>query len=588
MKLDLTGRSPLARAHRDELNAIAIETRAAFNDLTRRLSAPHGDDIDWWVTPLAVRNVFSCALFERCCQLLLVVSAVERGEALDEVVVDSPALAAVLRKALPARAGAIRTPRSAGWYRRRLLRGMAYRLGAQLFHALGQIVFSRVVPGRKRIPADGPVLLVDTFVYRDSFKAEYRDRHYPGLLQWVREEDRKRIYFLPSYYKIRNYASLFRSLRRSATHFLIKEDLLRASDYGFALNHPFRMLAFRIGKCEFARMDIAPMVNEALYESFAVSGSFEGLLRYRLAQRIRDAKVPVSGVVDWFENQEIDHGANAGLRRFLPDVPVTGYQGFVASQHYLCMFPTRDEARLALIPQRVAVMGPALVDAAREFCPELEVCIAPAFRFSHLWRDDVVRRDTQAFTILIALPLVGDEGNALLDLITQATGTGRENDWTVRVKRHPAMPARELEIGPGTAGASRIEVVEDDLAQLLASVDVLVSVSSSACVEALAVGVPAIVMGNSAGLTLNPIPDSVDPGLWTLCHSASELNSALHRYARRDASAVARQRELGRQVRDALFAPPSREAVEALLGIRAPVAAPDGAALAQPKPKVLP
>lgn len=569
MKLDLSGKERLDTKHLDSLNEIAVALRRPFTELIHDLASQHGAAIDWWVTPVASRNIFSCALFLRCCKLLLAVRAAAAGD-VREVVVDSPGLAAALRGALAARGhrATVRARPAAAWFRIKLIAGMCYRLAAAVYHAAGQLVCARLFGPRRRIAGSAPIVLVDTFLYRDSFDRPYRDRHYPGLLEQLSEEERRRVFFLPTYYRIRNYAALFRALRGSGVNFLVKEDLLRPGDYAFALAHPFRALRFGVRRCDFEGLDIAPLVNEALRESFAASGSIEGLLRYRLAQRIRDAAIPVSSVLDWFENQEIDHGSNAGFRRFLPHARITGYQGFVVSPHYLCMFPTADEMRLALIPHRVAVTGEGLVRGAKEFCPDLAVCVAPAFRFAGLWRDAKARRASGEFRILVALPLMQDEGSDVMEAAKSATARLTLPDhatWRVGVKPHPATSRRRLAALKKEALDARFDFVSGDVDELLDDADALISNASSVCVQALARGVPVVVVGNRRGVTLNPIPDGVEREFWALCYDADQVAAALRAFARRDEAALERRRALGRAVRERYFAPVTRDGVAALL-----------------------
>jgi len=569
MKLDLSGTESLDTTHLDSLNEIAAALRRPFNGLVRDLASQHGATIDWWVTPVASRNIFSCALFLRCCKLLLAVRAAAAGE-VREIIVDSPGLATALRRALAARgSGAtVRARPVAAWFRIKLIAGMCYRLAAAVYHATAQYVCARLFERHQPIAGSRPIVLVDTFLYRDSFDRPYRDRHYPGLLEQLSEEERRRIFFLPTYYKIRNYAALFRALRESGVNFLLKEDLLRLEDYAFALTHPFRVLRFGVRRCDFEGLDIAPLVNEALRESFAASGSLEGLLRYRLAQRIRDAAIPVSSVLDWFENQEIDHGSNAGFRRFLPQARITGYQGFVVSPHYLCTFPTADEMRLALIPHRVAVIGEGLVRGAAEFCPDLDVCVAPAFRFAGLWRDAQARSRPTELRILVALPLMEDESSDVMEIAKSGVaGLALADDvaWRVRLKPHPATSRRWLAALKREALDARFEFAGGDFDGLLDEADVLISNASSVCVQALARGVPVVVVGNRRGLTLNPIPDGVARELWALCYNAEQVAAALRAFAHRDEAALERHSALARAVRERYFTPVTRDGVTALL-----------------------
>lgn len=559
MKLDL---ALLAPRHRDQLNAIAIELRQPFNDLVRRLGARHANAIDWWVTSIASRNIFSCTLFLRCCQFVLALRVANNDDQLREIVVDTPGLVAALTAALDGKSMRIMVRPHRGILpgRVRLYAGMTYRWAAAAFHAVNQVVWARIFPASRRFAPSAPVILVDTFLYHDSFERDYRDRHYPGMLDCLSEAQRQQVFFLPTYYKIRNYPRLFRALRLSPVNFLVKEDFLRIVDYAYALAHPLRTLGFAVDHSDFEGVDIAPMVNEALRETFASSGSIEGLLRYRLALRLQEAGVPVKHLVDWFENQEVDHGSNAGFRRYLPQTPITGYQGFVVSRHYLCMFPTREELRLGLIPHRVAVMGTALVQAAQEFCPELPVGVAPAFRFAGVWNHGAAWTSNETFRILIALPLMREESTVLLALLTAAAlefpSAEGQTPWLVRVKAHPSM-TEALPTG--------FICVEGDIDVLLEDSDVLVSSASSVCVQALAHGIPVIIVGSANGLTLNPIPPEAERDMWDVCYTASEIGIALRRYAERDGAAVARHRDCAAALRERYFSPVTSEAVRAFL-----------------------
>lgn len=558
MKLDLSGAARLDHAHLVWLDEIAAAAREPFNDLVRRLGHGREADIDWWVTPLASRNVFACPLFARCCRLLLALRVLDSGAAVSEIVVETPGCARALRAALATRKTRVpvRARRGTASFTTALILAFAYRMAAAVFNTINQVLFARLCgPAARAMPAG--VVLIDTFLYRDSFRPEYRERHYPGLLECLTAEERRRVYFLPTYYKVRNYFALFRSLARSDINFLTKEQYLRVSDYAHALAHPLRALAFKAERCCFDGLEIAAMVNEALRESFAASGTIEALLRYRLAARLAQARLRVARVIDWFENQEVDHGSNAGFRRFLPDALILGYQGFVVSEQYLSAFPTSDEMRLALIPQRVAVTGEALVERCRMYCPELAVCIAPAFRFAGLWRERKPRASGDAPRVLVALPLMRDEVAAMLELVTAAVAA-LEGRWRIGAKAHPSFTQRL---------PRELELVEGDFDALLDDCDILVSTASSACVQALARGVPVAVVANPYGITFNPVPRDAPADMWALCHTAAGLARALTAFAGRDETTVARHRAEGVALLARVFSPVTPEAVSAFIGI---------------------
>ena len=351
MRLDLSGAGwSENELPPDLLESVSREARRPFVDLVTKLGSDRGFDIDWWVTPLATRNTYACPLYLRLCRLVLAIR-LARTRKIDEIVVDSPALARILS---PMLGNTVRVTVAGGAWRTHLSRalGVLRRYSGSLYHVACQFLFSRLdVHGKAGFPAK-PLILVDTFLYADSVVGkQLRDRHYPGMLEHLSPSERAQVYFAPSYYGVYNYLGFFRKLRKCGANLLLKEDVLRPGDYLFALCHPFR-LSWPKGVCKFLDMDVGPLVREALTESFAGSGSIEALLRYRFAKRLREKGVRLQRIIEWFENQEVDHGANAGWRTFYPDTLVIGYQGYLVSRHYLCVFrpsprPTNGSCQIA-------------------------------------------------------------------------------------------------------------------------------------------------------------------------------------------------------------------------------------------------
>ena len=412
----------------------------------------------------------------------------------------------------------------------------------------------------------GSIVLVDTFIYADSSASgKLHDHHYPGMTGCLDAAERSQVFFAPSYYRIRNYIRFFWGLRRVRNNLILKEDVLGMGDYLFALGHPFR-LRWPKGRIDFLGVDAGPLIRETLAESFAGSGAIEGLLRYRFAQRLKERGISLQRIVEWFENQEIDHGANAGWRTFFPDTPVIGYQGFLASRHYLCVFPTTREASLRLVPNRVAVMGRGLAESVREFCPKLIVDIAPSFRFEAVWRERTNEPDVSWFTILVSLPILPEDCRAILDLLVQAAGhLQKGKPWRFQVKAHPTW--RRSDVVRMVAGLDvKFEVVEGAFETLLDRSDALITAASSTCAHAIARGVPVAIVGQRSGLVQNPIPVFADPSLWTVCYSGADLGQTLGRYADADLPEIAHRRDLGEKFRERTFEPVTQESVRRFLG----------------------
>lgn len=548
----------------DALEVVAGEIRRPFVDLIGQLSVGRETDIDWWVTPLASRNTYACPLHLRLCQLILARHLIQAGE-FDEITTDSPALAGAIAES----AGrGVRISVVGGVGRTSFFRllGALRRYAGALYHAVCQVLIAGIVLPRRAIMPTGSVVLVDTFLYADSFAGgKLHDHHYPGMTDCLDVAERSQVFFAPSYYRIRNYVRFFRELRGMRDNLILKEDVLSVGDYLFALGHPFR-LRWPKGRIDFLGVDAGPLIREALAESFAGSGAIEGLLRYRFALRLKERGISLRRIIEWFENQEIDHGANAGWRTFFPDTPVIGYQGFLASRHYLCVFPTTREVSLRLVPNRVAVMGRGLMESVREFCPELMVDIAPSFRFESVWRDRIDEPDPDWFTILISLPILLEDSRTILDLAVQSAGPVQEGKpWRFQVKAHPTW--RRDDLAQVMAGLpAEFKTVEGDFETLLDRSDALITAASSTCAHAIARGVPVAIVSQRSGLVQNPIPVFADTSLWAVCYSGTELRKTLSHYAATRLPETARRRDLGKEFRERTFEPVTRESVRRFLG----------------------
>jgi len=566
MRLDLTGAVRLERDHAAQLDAVAAELRRPYVELVSRIGAPYGADLDWWVTPLASRNTYVCPLFRRLCQVELARRLAAAG-GISEILVDTPAMASLLREAVPPGVG-VRAALTPLRWRLRTTLGRVRRFAAALYACGGRYLAARLSPAaRHALPAE-PITLIDTFLYAESLReGRFHDRHYPGIIGQLGEDERRRVYWAPVLYRVRNPLSLFRRLRACRDNLLLAEDYLRLADYAHALGH-FRRGRRALPDCEFLGLQVGPLLREAQAEAFAGSGSIEGLLRHHFARRLREAGVRLQRVVEWFENQEIDHGAVSGWLTFHPEARVIGYQGFLASPNYLCMFPLETERALGLLPHAVGVMGAALAAPAREFCAGLEVIVAPAFRFAALWRLPEAQPRHEGLTLLVSLPLEIGETRQILEMVGLALGNEAAfGGWRVRVKPHPAFPRRLLETGDRMGRPPGWTLVDGDLDDLLEQADCFVGSASSACVQAVVHGVPAAVVGGRARPTLNPIPDWVDAELWSVSRGAEDLRQALARHARGGAEARARRRAAGATVRERLFRPVDHPAVLEFLGL---------------------
>jgi hypothetical protein len=423
---------------------------------------------------------------------------------------------------------------------------------------------------RKDLPAQLPqnCTLLDVFIFDDSFNhGEFQDRYFSGFKQYISPREAQAFFYNPTLLcSLLKTRSIFRAMSRSRERFLPKEYFLKPSDYIFAFLYPFRALKLIPPRTHWEGLDITGLLRAIWYEHLSSMSTTEGLLKYRFARRLRQAGVSLRLVIDWFENQIIDKGANAGFRQFFPEVPIIGYNT-VCSKHYQCMVhPTSAEYQAGVLPQVVAVCGKGFAASRQAFCKEIEVITAPAFRNAWVWRQATACPDPYHITILLVLSVVVEESLTSLKACIAAAECGLPPRVRFWVKPHPGGIAMEkLLLQAGISLPPGFTVVEGDFTRWAEKADIIVGNESGTVLEALAKGIPAIVIGNRSRLTLHAIPDAVPQEIWQLCFTPGEVAGAIKSLSNSRNGKRQSHQKLAESIREQYFEPVTETGVRAFL-----------------------
>ncbi|NLW91126.1 MAG: hypothetical protein GXY34_05955 [Syntrophomonadaceae bacterium] len=546
------------------LDDVAHNIRGAFVEYTQFLGSKHEKDIDWWTGNIGSRNSQASNLYANCCKLYLVKHLIKEGVKIDRIVVDSQPLKKAILRMLRVNSYSCSVE-----YKTDTLNGLVNRIKTQMkrnslvsvlyfvFTSIRQNICARASKKYSTYEHDTnePVILLDNFVIENSFvNQKFTDRYYPHLREYLTETECNRIYFAPTYYQIDDYQSMFKNMRMSNEHFLVREDYLKPSDYFYAFTHVFRTKKFIKNPPDFLGMEIDDLLKDQNHLDSVSQASFEALLKYRFVMRLNKENVRFALIVNWFENQVIDHGFNAGFRKWYPDTPLVGFQLLPHPDHYLSVYPTEQEKRNSVIPKEVAVMGNGFRDVVKTFCPSLEVTVAPALRFKHLWNVYESTYDPGVFRVLVALPYFMDEAIGILKMLDVITSELPEN-FIFHIKTHPTNSIEKTKQAFGVTWPGVFQFASETFDVLVAKTDIVISSSSSVCLETIAKGTPVIVIANAFGITYKYIPEAITQDIWRMCYTADDLKEALVHYSKRDNETVSNYKELGRSIRDIYFEP---------------------------------
>jgi hypothetical protein len=211
------------------------------------------------------------------------------------------------------------------------------------------------------------------------------------------------------------------------------------------------------------------------------------------------------------------------------------------------------------------VIGRELVQTAKEFCPSLDVKVAPAFRFQHVWLKRKYLPEANIFTILVALPNIINEAVHILELI--AGGNTKSVGLRFWIKQHPGTSTDKIKAAYGTTWPEQFEFVSGDFSDYVEKSNLLISAASSTCMETLARGIPVIIVGSRNGLTHNLIPENITDDIWRLCYSSQEVVEAIQFYQDRTLEKIFEHEKIGKKIREDYFEPVTREGIREFLRI---------------------
>ena len=203
----------------------------------------------------------------------------------------------------------------------------------------------------------------------------------------------------------------------------------------------------------------------------------------------------------------------------------------------------------------------------KEFCPDLQVKVAPAFRYSKVWNKRNDFPDKDKCNILIALPILIDESDEIMDMVLEAACSLNINNYIFKIKSHPVYDIKKISNKWSKKLPEMFKFADGDFNSCIEKSDILISSASTVCLETLTKGIPVIVIGNSLGLTQLTIPKSINEDIWKLCYSVSDVIEAIKLYSKKDSETLNNFKKIGYEIRDNFFEPVTESGARKFLSL---------------------
>lgn len=556
------------------VNSISVSIVDDYNALIERIFCATDKSIDWLVSSTLSRNTYLNPLFINLCYLQLVDSLAKNDKEIGKLIVFDKILKEVLDDKFERNDINIQVSILSGKANFKERWKTAFRPQVDFYHNSKRLFLMWLLSSKSRknaLSKDGPITVIDTFFLSSMFKDNrFNDRYYSGLLEKLSENEKRDIFFTPELL-IPRYKALKKALsiaEQAEERFIFRIDYLKIIDYFFALLSPIRIKKIKFDEFEACGFKVGPMLKSEFRRNILNWSSIAGLLNYQFFRRLKQAGVQLQKVVDWNENQVIDRGFNKGLKRYFPGTLSVGYQGYIISPDFnFYIHPTKYEYDAGVIPDKIAVVGKALIQNAKRFYKDLKVDVAPAFRFQGVWREDSNGiPSAQENKILVALPISFKQSEEIIRLIIDALSIREHRNLYFDIKPHPSLNMAALKKKFAREWRQEFTIVSGDFTERVKKCCLMLGNTSSTCVETLALGIPVIILGSQSGLTQNPIPKDADNSFWRLCYTPEELLDGIGFFLEQSQSSVGACMTAAQRIRKDCFESVTRSSVAKFLG----------------------
>jgi hypothetical protein len=234
-------------------------------------------------------------------------------------------------------------------------------------------------------------------------------------------------------------------------------------------------------------------------------------------------------LLDWFENQPIDHANMIGLGRSLPGCRVVALRHYAVIRGFLSLQTTSREVKQGLVPKEHWLGGTAWLGTANKYDAYGQYLVVPSLRYAYI--HDLNAPKDEGMDLLVLLTHSLPESLQIMAMVGSQLPRLEREFQRIRIKAHPALKVvsikRRFESGREQGGRTEKILWESgDMQQALAHARLVISAGTSAALEAVSMGIPVVLVGAQVGIDICPL-ETVDRRLWRTVYDESQFTRVL-------------------------------------------------------------
>lgn len=360
---------------------------------------------------------------------------------------------------------------------------------------------------RRTVRISSKNIVIDSFLLLDKVitQGKYQEAYFQNIEEILIKKG-YRVVFMPRLYghhkKIFALIKLFTLLQNDKRDFLFEYAYLTFFDYikiiQFILLYP--MHHFNIKQTEKTMED--RYFNNALHASLK-NVTFESYVRYLLGVRLAQTHDNLK-IFSWCEFQNMEKNFYKAINETTKNITVYGCQFLIQYKAYQSMFVDNLDKKLGISPTKVLTNGYYYNNQANQYN-------GVSLRYKGIYHFDISKRKPQQSLVLLSYDI--HESRLMLENLQIL-------NRPLHIKTHPAVSQKVFE----DLMQPQWSFVKASIYELFYQTDlVFVAPMSGTALEAVALGIPVIVVANKASIAMHPLCERGEGKLWNIVFCKDEL-----------------------------------------------------------------
>ena len=478
--------------------------RKKYSLFIDNISHKFSNNIDWWVSSVAERNLNS-SLYHNIC-LYFSLKEFLKKKKVDKIIVNNFELLQKIKK----------------FYKKKIIlkksTNYSYFIKTIIKHL---IIFFYIKIFKKRIKIKKKISLVDKFI--TSTKLNH-DRYYNNYF------DKKDYIYVPTFVNLSNLNIVKCINKMSEQKYLLTYSYLSFADFLFSIKYYFRIKKLNLGKCYLKNVEFSSLVTSELNNLKNINAIYLGIQNYLFAKKLKQNNVKIEKIINWFENSNVDKGWNMGFQKFYSKSKILGYQGYFIEKEWLYLDPSNSEYKYKVIPKEIVCIGSNLVKSRKEHCKNLKIVNGLNLRFKNMEKIKKTRKNKNSILVTLNIDIESSRRIIQSILKTEYCKSGK----SIYIKEHPLLKIQKLNIFPLP---KNIKLYEGNYLDIVKKFKVIItSGSSSSIMQAIFLNCYVIFPFNNYFDKFNFKELKIPNSKYKVCKTTKELDKYINYYLKKKVS----------------------------------------------------